>query len=218
MEKILFALLFFSLTNLAFAQNSFSGKPLEDLNVDFMLRGYFYAGSKIKDEKALGGFGTSQNFSKAVGADVNAPAGKISLIALPDDETVFAEKYRGMKLLLVNGTNAQAAFSAADSRLYIVQEAVDRDGKWKPIEYLPSSWCGNSYHRVFLGANEYWEFAAARFTGEFKTKLRFRLDQHNSKNGKTIVYSNQFDGSVNDKQFTARQGHKPHGLMDPYNN
>jgi len=79
-------------------------------------------------------------------------------------------------VFLVNTTKEQVTFSASDSRLYIVQEALDRDSKWKPIEYLPSSWCGNSYHHVFLGANEYWEFAAARYTGEFKTRLRFRLD------------------------------------------
>lgn len=218
MKKLLFVLLFVSLNIFALGQGNSSRKSLEDLNIDFMLRGYFYAGSKIEDKNALGGFGSSENFPKALASNISFPQGKISLIALTDEETVFAEKYKGIKLLLVNTTDQQAAFSASDSRLYIVQEAIDRDGKWKPVEYLPSSWCGNSYHTVFLGANEYWEFAAARFTGEFKTKLRFRLDEQKSKTKTMTIYSNEFDGSVNAKQFTVQQGHKPTSIMDPYDN
>jgi hypothetical protein len=99
-----------------------------------------------------------------------------------------------------------------------VQEALDRDGKWKPIEYLPSSWCGNSYHTVFLAANEYWEFTAARFTGKFKTKLRFRLDHQKPGAEDATIYSNEFEGGVNPKQFTVQKEYKPAGLMDPYNN
>ena len=218
MKKILFTLLLVAFSVFSFGQEKLSRKLLEDLNVDFMLRGYFYAGSKVEDKKAFGGFGTSQNFSKAIDPNMSVRQGEISLIALPDKETVFAEKYKGMKLLLVNATNEQAAFSASDSRLDIVQEALDRDGKWKPVEYLPSSWCGNSFHRVFLGANEYWEFAAARFTGSFKTKMRFRLEEQKSKTEKMIIYSNEFEGSVNAKQFTVQQGYKPAGMMDPYDN
>lgn len=218
MKTLLLALLILSFNVLAFGQKQKPSAPLEDLNIDFMLRGYFYAGSQIKDENALGGFGGSDNFPKSFKSDISAPKGKISLIALPNEETVFGEKYKGIKLLLVNATNKKADFSASDSRLYIVQEALDTDGKWKPVEYLPSSWCGNSYHMVFLDANQYWEFSAARFTGEIKTKLRFRLDQHNSEQTKTPIYSNEFDGSINKKQFTEQKPYNPSGIMDPYNN
>lgn len=218
MKNLLLALLILSFNILAFGQKQTTSAPLEDLNIDFMLRGYFYAGSHIKDENAFGGFGSSDNFPKLIKSDVNPPKGKISLIALPDEETVFSSKYKGIKLLLVNSTDEKVGFSASDSRLYIVQEALDTDGKWKPVEYLPSSWCGNSYHTVFLGANEYWEFSAARFTGEAKTKMRFRLDQHNSSTNKNPIYSNEFDGSINKKQFTEQKPYNPSGIMDPYNN
>lgn len=218
MKKILFALLLFSLSSFAFGQEKPSRKSLENLNIDFMLRGYFYAGSRIEDKNALGGFGPSENFPKAINSKLNLPQGKISLIALPDEETVFAGKYKGIKLLLVNATGQKTQFSASDSRLNIVQEALDSDGKWKPVEYLPSSWCGNSYHTVFLGANEYWEFTAARFTGKFKTKLRFRLDERRSKNETTAIYSNEFEGGINKEQFTNQRPYNPSGIMDPYNN
>lgn len=189
---------------------------LKDLNVDFMLRGYFYAGSRIKDENALGGFGSSDNFPRSAEA-MSFPPGKVSLIAYPDEEKTFYKEFRGMKLLLANASAQRQAFSASDSRLYIVQEAKDTDGKWKPVEYLPSSWCGNSYHTVFLDPNEYWEFAAARFIGSQKTMLRFRLDISRGDQPE-YIYSNEFAGSVNPKQFTVQKPYTPQGIMDPYNN
>jgi hypothetical protein len=95
---------------------------------------------------------------------------------------------------------------------------MDLDGKWKPVEYLPSSWCGNSYHSVFLGPNEFWEFAAAKLNGTIKTKLRFRLQMSSDKQKAGHIYSNEFDGSINPKQFTVQKDYTPAGLMDPYNN
>ena len=191
-------------------------RPLKDLEVHYMLRGYFYAGTAIRDTDALGGFAPSSNLPRSIGSGVGVGPGRISLVALPDAEIPFARRYRGMIVRLVNTTNEQLAFTAADSRLSIIQEAIDRDGVWKPIEYLPSSWCGNSYHRVFLGARQYWEFAAARYTGAFRTQLRFRLDVWRSADSVTTIFSNVFDGSVNERQFTVKQGHTPRGLADPY--
>jgi hypothetical protein len=218
MKKTLFAVLFLALVIFAEGQETLPRKPLADLNIEFMMRGYFFAGSEIEDKRALGGFGTSRNFPKALTPDLGAPGGAVSLIAKPDEEAVFAGKYKGLKVLLVNGTDDRVGFPASDSRLNIVQEALDRDGKWKPVEYLPSSWCGNSYHTVFLGPKEYWEFTAARYAGSFKTRLRFRLDGVKSQAKKLPIYSNEFEGGVNAKQFSVRQGHKPTSIMDPYDN
>jgi hypothetical protein len=180
MKKVLFVSLILSINIIAFAQRTSSHKPNEVLNINFMLRGYFYASSLIEDQHALGGFGTSQKFPKAVEPNNSFPQGKISLVARPDVETIFAKKYKGLTVLLINMTSEQVGINAQDSRLYITQEARDTDGKWKPVEYLPSSWCGNSYHRVTLGSREYWSFAAVRFTGRLKTKFRFRLDHQTS--------------------------------------
>ncbi|HJS52750.1 MAG TPA: hypothetical protein VJ781_12685 [Pyrinomonadaceae bacterium] len=194
-----------------------SPQKLKEANVDFMLRGYFYAGSRIQDKNALGGFGSSENYPKTLGTNMNFPAGRVSLVAFPGEETIFGKEFKGMKVRLINTTGEPVSFSASDSRLYIIQEAIDRDGKWKPVEYLPSSWCGNSYHNIFLGTNEYWEFAAPRFNGVQKTRLRFRL-QASNREKTAFIHSNEFEGGVNPKQFTVEQGHTPTGLMDPYNN
>ena len=213
MKKRIFVWPLSLLAVFAFWHECLSLGLLRELNVNYMLRGYCYAGSRIVDKNAAGGFGTSKNFPKAIGPGLNVERDKVYLLAKPDEETLFAEKYKGLQLLLINSTNAPVSFAASDSRLYIVQEALDKDGQWKPVEYLPSSWCGNSYHHVFLGANEYWEFAAARYMGTYRTKLRFRLDHDQIK-----IYSNEFEGSVNEGQFKIQQGHKPTSIMDPYNN
>ena len=218
MKKAFFPLLIIALGVCAGGQEKQAHKSLEDLNVNFMMRGYFYAGSKIEDKQAPGGFGPSENFPKALDPNMGVRKDEISLIAMPEEATVFAEKYKGMKVLLANATNQQVGFPASDSRLYIVQEAVDKTGKWRPIEYLPSSWCGNSHHTVILGPNEYWEFAAARYTGKFRTRLRFRLDRPEAGTKKPAIYSNEFQGSVNPNQFRIQQGHKREGIMDPYDN
>ena len=191
---------------------------VQDVNVDFMLRGYFYAGSKIVDKNAPGGFGTSDNFPRAIIPEMKVQEGRLSLVVLPDEEAVFAQKYRGLKVLVVNATSDPVGLAASDSRLNIVQEALDRDGQWKPIEYLPSSWCGNSHHTVYLGPQEYWDFNAARYTGRFKTKIRVTLNQRISNDQIMVIHSNEYDGGVNPNQFKMQQGHKPNSIMDPYNN
>lgn len=182
---------------------------LKDVNVKLMTRGYCYAGSRV-DKEAFGGFGQSDNAPKKLLDPDLGRDGHIALVALPESTVTFDKKYRSMRLLLVNRTKVEAVFPASDSRLSIIQEAQDSKGRWKPIEYLPSSWCGNSFHRVFLPAGYYWEFAAPVYTGTMKTRLRFVLQ------GKEPIYSNEFEGSINPEQLTQKQGHSPTNLMDPY--
>jgi hypothetical protein len=183
--------------------------PLKAVNVKFMTRGYCMAGSRF-DDKALGGFGQSDNVPQRLSHEDFGRKGELSLVALPEDAVPFG-RYRGLRVVLVNRTGKEIPFPASDSRLSIIQEARDAGGEWKPVEYLPSSWCGNSHHNVFLPEGHYWEFAAPAYTGAIKTKLRFVLL------GDTPLYSQEFDGSVNPEQFTQKQGHTPADIMDPYN-
>jgi hypothetical protein len=168
---------------------------LEPLKVKFMLRGYCLAGSRV-DPKALGGFGGSENWPQEATYTHKGVQGRLTLLALPERFVPFAEKYDGFRLLLINRTGKETAFQASDSLLSIVQEAKDPMGKWRPVEYIPSSWCGNSYHRVFLPNDRYWEFAAPRYSGPYRTKLRFVLK------GEPDLVSNEFEGSVDPAQFS----------------
>jgi hypothetical protein len=127
-------------------------------------------------------------------------------------DKLFAGKYRGCSLFLANGTNETVELAACDSRIPMIAEAYV-NGHWQPIEYLPSSWCGNSYHRVYLKPNQYWEFTVPRYNGKIKTRVRYRLALPNG----TFVYSNEIAAGINKKQLTVKQGHSAVDMMDPYN-
>jgi hypothetical protein len=185
---------------------------LQPVNVKFMVRSYCVAGSRVKDPNALGGFGSSDNFPFQVPAKLKTEPDKLSLKVALDEPLPFGRSHQGFAVYLINRSGKRAAFRACDSRLSIIQEAKDAKGVWKPIEYVPSSWCGNSYHSVFLDSGECWRFAAPRYVGSLKTRVRFAmmLDKEQT------IRSEEFDGSINPEQFTVKQGHKPTDIMDPY--
>jgi len=174
----------------------------------FMARGYFYAGSNYAGPNE-GGFAPSDNLPKNIESSMKDVKDQVYLVTFPDKVVNFGGGYRGMRVLLINGTSKQQAFSASDSMLPIIQEAKDENGAWKPIEYLPSSTDGNSYHTVYLDPKQYWQFSAPKYEGKVRTTLRFTM------NGGQIV-SNEFQGSINPEQFTLKQGHRPSDVMDPY--
>jgi hypothetical protein len=178
------------------------------VSVPFMARGYCRAGSWLTDTEALGGFAKSDNAAKRV--QTRSQGSGLFLIAQPGVVTLLP-RGQGMRLALVNRTDELLAFDASDSRLAIVQEAQATDGKWKPIEYLPASDCGNSYHRVFLPPDHFWAFSAPRYKGTLATKLRFAMTMADG----SQLYSNVFQGSVNPEQFTEKQGYDGKNIMDP---
>jgi hypothetical protein len=166
-------------------------------------RGWYYAGSNLKDENAPGGFGPCDNFPKKCENNAPGKPGELSLIAFPD-EVVDFRKRKAILLRLVNRTEKTMDFLACDSGLYIVQEALDREAQWKPLEQFPTTFCGNSFHRVFLESNEYWEFFAPPQDGRFKTKLRFRLEPGGERGIAArggAVFSNEYGGSIDPGAF-----------------
>jgi len=167
-------------------------KALIPFETETMISGYCIAGSR-EDDKALGGYYHASNAPKKIIEGIPGIDGEIALISLPDDEVPFRKQYKGFRLLLVNRLAKEVSLPANDSRLYIICEARDQDGEWKPIEYLPSSFCGNSHHSAYLPSGHYWEFSAPVYSGSFKTKLRYT---HGGG-----FYSNEFDGSINPTQF-----------------
>jgi hypothetical protein len=156
--------------------------------------GYCYAGSR-KDEKAVGGYGTSDNFPQKVADKTPGSEGQITLVAFPADLVPVKGEFRAFRLLLINRGKSEAAFAACDSRLKIICEARDQGGDWKPIENLPTSFCGNSYHSAYLPPGHYWEFRAPVYFGSMKTKLRYHLQ------AKVPIYSNEFDGNIEPVDF-----------------
>lgn len=146
-------------------------------------------------------------------------ASDFQLVVYTDSIVEFKKGVKGFKVFLVNNTDSIIQLSAQDSRISVIRQ-VFHNNKWQDIEYLPGSWCGNSYHSVYINPNEYWSFTAPCIEGNINSKFRFKLyvGVTASLDDTGNIYSNEFAGSFNKKQLKKEQGHKPTNIMDPYNN
>lgn len=97
---------------------------------------------------------------------------------------------------MINQTGREAAFSAQDSALPIVQEAQDSKGKWRPIEFFLPATCGNSYNWLFLSDRSKWTFKTVSDQKGVKTIVRVRL-----LTGMGAIYSNEVDALVDPHRF-----------------
>lgn len=187
----------------------------KQLNIDYMNSGYYYASSKYRKELAgFGGWAGSGNSSKRITSSAAFLPNTFQVKMDPKRKAKWAKKYKAIKLYVANTSKDTVYFEAQDSRLYLKIQAQDRNGNWRDIEYLPGSWCGNSYHTLFLAPNEFWEFATPVYQGWFKTKIRAELLYVKNREG--VIYSNEIDGSINPGQFWNKRENHPRGLMDPY--
>lgn len=189
------------------------------LNIDYMKRGYFYAystPSKDSDYRT-GGWGRSENIPVRI-KDSSLPKGNLLLVADTSKHVAIHNSYKALNLYVCNNTSDTLQFNAQDSRLYLKLQALNQSGEWVDIEYLPSSWCGNSYHVLKLEPGYQWNFVFPDYRGSIKTRIRARLayihknDRHNEK----LIYSNEFSGSVNPAQFWNKERYTARNIMDPY--
>jgi|SRR5579872_6700645 len=171
---------------------------LEDVRATAMLRSEY----SVCSLHSGGGYGhlVAGNLPKNVSDKEWLDGNKLALVVRPSEVQRYGQHLRGMRLILVNGTKDVVRLHACDSRIRIVQEAQDATGKWRPIEYLQGSGCGNSYHFVSLDPGQYWEIVAPRYTGRLKTKVRFILQDEET------IYSNEFDGTIDPDQFVRKPG------------
>ncbi len=219
MEKqIITIALLLALVGSSFAQTT-STTP-EAININFINRGYFYAASPpMASTSGYGGWGQSGNLYQPIDSESSYDKNKLTVLVDVNKPDLFAEKYQGITLYVANTCADTVFFNVQDSRLNMKLQALDKDGVWKDIEYLPSSWCGNSYHQLYLPSGNYWKFTIPVYHGKMKTKIRAVLSFANSIEGEEqLVYSNEFEGSINSGQFSKMPKYKPNGMMDPYNN
>jgi hypothetical protein len=99
---------------------------------------------------------------------------------------------------LANHTDTTVSIFTFVNYFYVIQEAKDQNGVWRPIEVINEYVdCGTGvFHRTELRPHEYIEIYIRRYCGEFHTKLRIKLltwDQ--------ILISEEFDGFINPEQF-----------------
>jgi hypothetical protein len=193
---------------------------VKPLNIDFKNRAYFYAASpQIKKTSGLGGWAESGNYFEKLNTSHRYKPQKLTVHIDTSENEVLAGKFKGFSLYVVNTMSDTVYFTAQDSRLSMKLQALDKDGKWADIEYLPGSWCGNSYHMVFLPSQYYWKFTMPMYEGKQKTKVRAALAYKSSMNEKEEwIYSNEISGSINKGQFSKLPKYEAGGIMDPYTN
>lgn len=207
--------------NIVWQEKTTPNDGLKPFNILAMNRGYFYASSPSVDElNGFGGWGGSDHTFKKIKRKQKLPKDTFGISVDTESILPHFKEYKGYNLYIYNTSKDSIFFDAQDSRLYMNLQAKDTNGEWKDIEYLPSSWCGNSYHNLFLAKNSFWEFTIPKYEGALKTKLRAKLlykTNHKDKESK-VIYSNEFDGSVNPAQFWYKGSYTRSGIMDPYNN
>ncbi|MDO7887860.1 WG repeat-containing protein [Hymenobacter cheonanensis] len=190
------------------------------LNLDFMRRGsYLVASAPLRRYAGFGGWGRSGNLARPIQGQVFAPRTLAVQVATRATPGAFGP-HHGHALAIANTSADTVVFDAQDSNLALTIQARDAQGKWRAIEHTPSSWCGNSYHQVFLAPGQCWQLTVPAYAGEFATRLRVRLLRRQAKGSRkqVAVYSNEFAGSVNPAQFWRQEGYSPQDIMDPYTN
>ncbi|MFT3794963.1 hypothetical protein [Flavobacterium sp.] len=84
-----------------------------------------------------------------------------------------------------------------DNGLEMIQEALDSDGIWKPIEFLYEPYaCGTGHADFLILPKHYLAAAILKYAGDFKTKIRVKIRSQDK-----IYYSNEIPGSINRSQF-----------------
>lgn len=115
------------------------------------------------------------------------------------EQITFKKYFNGYKLYLTNKTDSTIKLGTIDGTLPIIAQ-VFHDNEWQNIEYLYSSWCGNSYYDVKLYKDEFWSFDIPKYSGEYSTKLRYimHLDEQRA------IFSNEIEICFNLSQLVNK--------------
>jgi hypothetical protein len=177
----------------------------ECFNVDYKLIVDYRAGTKFEDTLAAGGYYSSKNYPKNLNKEFELYnlGNHFNLLAVKDSICKINNEKQGFKIYLINNTDTIVSIDAQDSRLNIKRQVFYKR-KWRDIEYFYNSWCGNSFHSVFLEPLHYWEFIAPCIEGSITSNFRFVLND-----GELI--SNEFLGSFNKKQIKTKKKNPPKG-------
>jgi hypothetical protein len=107
-----------------------------------------------------------------------------------------AYHYYYYPVYLVNSTQETKTLIGIDDHLYGIQEALDKNGTWRPIECEGYDHCGNGLWGLYVHQQEYVILLFRVYSGHYKTKLRVKIQ-----NRDYLYASGAFDGTIDEKQF-----------------
>ncbi len=103
---------------------------------------------------------------------------------------------QALNVYVVNSSEKTAHLDHQSARLIMIQEAKDELGVWRPIEFWKYHRSGTPYGTIELTPDQFVISKILKYDGEFETDIRLKL-----KNGKHIIYSAPFRGTINTNQF-----------------
>ena len=110
---------------------------------------------------------------------------------------------------LINSSDSTFIIGTQDHSLIMIQEALDENEKWKPIEHWVYSRCGNSFMEPLkLKSGNCVFIPIKKYKGDFKTKFRLKVLIRNE-----VFYSDHFEGSIYESQFNIREEKNKHPLV-----
>lgn len=113
------------------------------------------------------------------------------------DSLHHANNTEQQQIWIINNSKDTVSLQMQDWLYFCILEAKSKQGQWHPIEYCPSSSCGNSYYFKYFPPKTSNSFVTQLPNrGNYKTKLRYKL-----LGDKTFYYSNEFEGSINYCEF-----------------
>lgn len=129
------------------------------------------------------------------------PGSGLQLIPVTKISLVQPMKYRlddsaYFPVFVVNENSSLHSLSGKDSRVFAIQEALDSNGNWRPIEMQSWGFCGNGQWGQKIAPKHFAVFSMPKYTGDFPTHLRVRLS-----NGSQTLVSQPFPGKINYQQF-----------------
>jgi hypothetical protein len=120
---------------------------------------------------------------------------------VPDySTTVYRNNYGSTfacyPVYIINQTPTIKEFFGKDDYLFGLEEALDSNKGWGPIEGRGFDFCGNGYWGLKVHPHEFLVVLFPKNIGTYKTKLIVRI-----RNGHNIYVSNSYEGTINKKQF-----------------
>ncbi len=144
---------------------------------------------ELNDNRIDKDFNPSSEFKAKINGQVKSE-NEINLILEKTKDSLYS-------IYVVNKTSDSISISNQDWSLFLIQEAKNKNGEWKPVEYWQYSTCGNSYLSENIEPNGILKTESTAYFGNFNTEVRFKL-----LNNDRIYYSNPINGFVNLSQFT----------------
>ena len=192
-------------------QEAGSKEAILPFNVDYMGRSnYLVLSQPLPPYNFFGGWPPGYNPPRPAPPAAHPTSQPQVLLAATPRAGTYQKRYAGYELTVANTTADTVLFDVKDSCLFANMQAQDEHGRWQDIEYMPYTFCGNSYSRHLLPPGQQWAFTVPAYAGSQPTRLRLKLTINMTYDPATerVVYSNEVLGSINPGQFWRKRGYE----------